>query len=211
MIMVIYLLTAFLLGKFRELPRAADAGRPGHGVPVRQHDQLPRLPRQRDHPDARVHSRDGWSYGCRLDPVSPPGHSHRYAGCGLGHPHHADVAGGVHRGFHHGRAQLHHHNPPGAYPGDDPDAHAAVHLGHRHGHGPRPACLPGTVRERHHDDPRQCARHEFLHAGDQVRLRSRTPTSTPAAVRSCSSTCSGSSATPRSTSWRCPRSASSPT
>ena len=69
--------------------------------------------------------------------------------------------------------------------------------------------FPALVRQRHHDDARPGAGHELLHA--RARLEGENTSATTAAARCCSSTCSGSSAIPRSTSSRCRRSASSPT
>ena len=130
-------------------------------------------------------------------------------GCGLGHHADAGLARDLHRRLHDGRPELRHDRAAGALPRHDDDAHAAVGLGHLHGDDPRPAGLPGAVRQRDHDDARQHARHQLLHAGRG--LDGPASSTTTAAARSCSSTCSGSSATPRSTSSRCPPSASSPT
>ena len=94
-------------------------------------------------------------------------------------------------------------------PRHDADAHAALGLGHLHGHDPRPARVPGAVRLRDHDDARRHARHQLLHAGDQ--FDGREPGHRTAAARCCSSICSGSSGTRRCTSSPCPLSASSPT
>ena len=55
----------------------------------------------------------------------------------------------------------------GALPRHDADAHAAVGLGHLHGDDPRFAGVPRAARKRDHDDSRQDAADEFLHAGRQ--------------------------------------------
>ena len=97
----------------------------------------------------------------------------------------------------------------GAHARHDADAHAADRLGHLHRHRHGAARLPGAVRRLRDDAVRPAARHQLLHAGH--RRDGRAAAAMAAAARSCSSTCSGSSAIPRSTSSRCRPSASSPT
>ena len=69
--------------------------------------------------------------------------------------------------------------------------------------------FPALFVSAHHDAAGPVARHQLLHAGDG--RQGPAARVTQAAARCCSSTCSGSSATPRSTSSPCRRSASSPT
>ena len=92
------------------------------------------------------------------------------------------------RGLDHGRDQLHHHHLQHARAGHDAAQDAAVRVvgaGHR---VPAAAGAAGAGRGDHHADHRPQLRHHLL--------RRR-----PAAATRCStSTCSGSSATPRSTS-----------
>jgi len=63
---------------------------------------------------------------------------------------HVDIAGGVHRRLHHGRAELCGDHPPDAHTRHDAHAHAAYHLGHLSGHGDGAAGLSRHVRGRHH-------------------------------------------------------------
>ena len=129
-------------------------------------------------------------------------------GATLGHHLHARLARDLHRRVHDGRPQLRDDGAAGALPRHDVDAHAAVGVGHFHGVDPRPAGVPGAVRVRDHDDARRTRRHQLLHAGGRCDGRDRRCTA--AAVRCCSSICSGSSVIPRCTSSRCRRSASCP-
>ena len=91
---------------------------------------------------------------------------------------------------------------------NDHDADAALGMGHLHGDDPGPARLPALlVSAVMMTLDLQVGTSFFMPAivsmGEQ--------TGTQVAARCCSSTCSGSSATPRSTSSRYRRSASSPT
>jgi hypothetical protein len=143
-----------------------------------------------------------------LDAVSTAGHPARHAGpCGRHHPD-AGVAGHLRHRLHHGRPELRGDRAAGAHARHDDDAHAAHGVGHLHGHHPGAARVSGPVRQRPDDAAGPDAGHQLLHARAGVEGQQMA---TRAATRCCSSTCSGSSATPRSTSWRCPPSASCPT
>ena len=108
-----------------------------------------------------------------------------------------DHGAGAGRPRHHpGRGQLHHHDHLHARARHDHVPDADLHLEHA-GHQPAGADrLPGAGRRAARAGGRPTAR------GARLRPRQRRR-------RSCGSTCSGSSATPRSTSSRCRSSASS--
>ena len=195
-------------GRVRQLPDPADGRGPRHGVPVREHGQLLALPAggaaaRRELLRARRGERR------RLDPVPAAGHPGRHAGSAPGHHPAARLAGGLRHRLHHGRPELRGDRAAGPHARHDDDAPAADGLGHLHGHHPGVAGVSRPVRQRHHDDAGPDAGHQLLHA--RTRLEGAATEPTRAAIRCCSSTCSGSSATPRSTSWRCPPSASCPT
>ena len=99
---------------------------------------------------------------------------------------------------HHPRRRQHdHHGDLPARPGHDDVAAADLHLEHPGDLDPDPDRVPGADRG-------------AVRPGGRPTLRRPTSSTRPTAGRSCSSTCSGSSGTPRSTSSRCRSSASSP-
>ena len=153
MIMVIYLLTALFLGGFGNylIPLMWVAG---HGVPVHEHAQRLGLSAV-GHYSGRQFLRARRRDRCRLDLVSAAGDIAGNAGHRLGHRADAAVARRIHRGIHDGRPELRHHRAAGPLQGHDPDAHAAVGLGHLHGDDSRPAGIPGAAGQRHHDVVRQ--------------------------------------------------------
>ena len=195
--------------RLRQLPDPADGRRPGHGVSLRQHAQLLDLPAGGAGAGGEL-LRAGRADRGGLDALSAAGDPLRHARRPADR-HHPDarLADALHHRLHHGRAQLRGDGAAGPHPRHDADADAADGLGHLHRDRHGDAGLPGAVRRLRDDDVRPAARHQLLHAGAgrdgrAALLRRRS-------ARSCSSTCSGSSATRRSTSWRCPPSASSPT
>jgi hypothetical protein len=208
MIMVIYLLTALFLGGFGNYLIPLMVGARDMVFPVRQHGELLGVPVRRA-AAARELLRARRTDRRRLDALSAAGDPLRHAGRELGHHPDARVARVLHHRLHDGRVELRRDGAAGAHARHDADAAAAHGVGHLHGDGARAARVPGAVRERHHDDARSPARHELLHARRSSRRGRRS--STAAAARCCSSTFSGSSATPRCTSSRCRRSASCPT
>ena len=129
-------------------------------------------------------------------------------GAGLGHHADARLARRIHRGLHDGRIELRDHGPAGARARHDADAHAAERLGHFHGDRARPARLPGAAGQRHHDDAGPAHRHQLSSCRRSCRWA--ISSTMKGAARSCSSTCSGSSAIRKSISSRCRLSASSP-
>ena len=90
-----------------------------------------------------------------------------------------------------GRDQLHRHDPQHAHAGDDLDAHPALRLVDRGLRGPARARAAGHLRRSDDAPPRPPGGTSFFR---------------PDGARCSTSTCSGSSGTPRSTSWSCPRS-----
>ena len=133
MIMVIYLLTALFLGGFGNYLIPLMVRRARHGVPVHEHAELLGLPAVGDHPDGQL-LRAGRAHRRGLDALSAAGHPARHAGHRLGHRPDAGVAGGLHRRDHDGRPELRDHRAAGALPRHDAAAHAAVGVGHLHGH-----------------------------------------------------------------------------
>ena len=152
--------------------------------------------------------RAGRAHRRRLDALSAPGHSFRHPRAGLGHHSHAGLADPVHHRLHHGRAELRRDGAAGTHTRHDVDAHAPDGVGHLHGHRHGAAGVPGPVRRFGDAAARSPSGHQLLHA--DARRDGPADRNTAAAARSCSSTCSGSSAIPRSTSSRCRPSASFP-
>ena len=106
--------------------------------------------------------------GRRLDAVSAAGGPGRHAGLGPRHRPDARLARDLHHRLHDGRPELRDDRAPGALQGHDADADAAVGLGHLHGDDPGPARVSRAPRLGRDDDARRHARHELLHAGDQL-------------------------------------------
>ncbi len=143
----------------------------------------------------------------RLDALPAASHHDRHARRrGLGHHPDARFSDPFHHRLHDGRPELCRDRAAGTHARHDADAHAAHRLGHLHRDRHGVVGLPGPVRRLRHDAVRPPHRQQLLHAGH--RRDGRAAADTAAAARSCSSTCSGSSATPKSTSWRCRPSAS---
>ena len=165
----------------RELDDSHADRRLGHGV--RPHEQLQLLAaaRGRHHADGLV-LRAGRRHRRRLDAVRPavvadgPGHGPGH----LRHAHHGRV-------LHHGRDQHHRHRAEHARARHDADEDAAVLLDLADHRLPAAGRDAGAGRRHHHGADRPPLRHRLLQ-----RRRRRRPC--------CTSTCSGSSGTPRSTS-----------
>ena len=195
-------------GGLRELPDPADGGRPGHGFSLREHGELLGLSARGAGPGGELlHA--GRSHGFRLDLVPAPSHPLRHSGAGLGHHSDARLPDPVHHRLHHGRIELCGDGVAGAHAGDDADAHAPDGMGDFDGHRPRVAGLPRLVRRLRDDAVRQDPGDQLFHAG---RCRDGRTLEIPRRQSAtCFSTCSGSSAIPRSTSSPCRPSALSPT
>ena len=187
MIMVIYLLTALFLGGFGNyliplMCGARDMVFPYVNMLSYWVYLLAVLVLRRQLLRARRADRRG------LDALSAAGDPRRHAGRGLGHHPDAGLARHLHRRLHDGRPELRHDGAAGALPRHDADAHAAVGLGHLHGHGPGAAGLPGAVRQRDHDDcsTRMLGTSFFMPAivshGRADRARGRQPDPVPAPV-----------------------------
>ena len=173
-------------GRLRQLPRPADDRRARHGVPAAERTLVLALPVRRDHPAALVlrRRRSGQVWLDGLPPLSlqSEGNGQDALDPRPAHPH-ALVA--------RGRDQLHRHDREHAHAGDELDADAALHLGDRH---VRRAAARGAAGALGGADA-AAARPP---GGDELLRRTR------AATPSSTSTSSGSSGTPRSTSWSCP-------
>ena len=174
--------------RLRQLVRAADDRRAGHGVPAHeQHLVLAAAGLVRAAADLDVRSgragrprrRRRLDALCAAVDDGPSG-----AGGGLRHP----LAASRRRLVDPRRDQLHHHDLQHARAGHDAAQDAAVRVvdpGHR---VPAAAVAAGARRRDHHAADRPQLRHHLLLAA------------TAAAIRSSTSICSGSSATPKSTS-----------
>ena len=171
----------------RQLPRPAHDRRARHGVPPPERPLVLALPpRRARHPLELPRGRGRREL--RLDRLHAALDRGVQPGVGPGPldprapPHVALVA--------RGRDQLHRHDPQHAHAGDDLDAHPPLRLDDRG--------LRGAARARPADD---------LGGGHPSSSTARPgrPSSRATTGRSSGSTCSGSSATPRSTSWCCRR------
>ena len=184
---MIFLFIVPVLAGLRELPRAAHDRREGHGVPAPERDVVLVLPGGRARPHGELLRRRRPRAG-RL--VRLPAALRARATCGmpyvgqdlwiLGDPPDDDL---VDRG----RDQPHRHDPQHARAGDDLDAHPALRLDDRDVRDPPRPDAPGRDR-----------------GGDAAPLRppglARASSCRRRAGARCStSTCSGSSGTPRST------------
>ena len=174
--------------RLRQLDRAADDRGAGHGVPAHeQHLVLAAAGLVRAAADVGLRRRRAGRARRRrrLDDLCAAV-DHRPSGPGgrLRHP----VAASRGRVVDPRRDQLHHHDLQHARARHDDAQDAAVRVGRARHRVPAAAVAAGSGRRDHHAADRPQLRHHLLH-------RRRA-----AATRSCSSTCSGSSATPRSTS-----------
>ncbi len=201
MIMVIYLLTALLLGGF------------GNYL-------IPLMVGARDMVFPFVNMLSYWVYllsvlvlvssffvpggptGAGWTLYPPQAISERDAGPSMGHRPHAGQPRHIHHRLHHGWPQLYCDSAAGANQGHDADAHAAFGLGNFHCHHHGAAGFSGAVRGGDHDAVRSSAGHQLLHARHAIHGSDEREQS--AVARYCSSTCSGSSAIPRSISSRWP-------
>ena len=169
--------------RVRQLVRAADDRRAGHGLPAHEQHQLLAAAAGL-HPAAAV----GRSSAAA---PAPAGRSiRRCHRCqpGARHGHGDLLAAPRRRLLDPGRDQLHHHDLQHARAGHDPAQDAAVRLVDPGDRVPAAARAAGAGRRDHHAADRPQLRHALLRSG-----RRRRPDR-------CSSTCSGSSAIPRSTS-----------
>ena len=174
--------------RLRQLDRAADDRRAGHGVPAHeQHLVLAAaglvraaadlgLRRRRAGRARRRRRLDHLRAAVHLRPSGPGGR--------FRHP----VAAHRRRLVDPRRHQLHHHHLQHARARHDAAQDAAVRVGRARHRVPAAAVAAGARRRDHHAADRPQLRHHLLQ-------RRRA-----AAIRCCSSTCSGSSAIPRSTS-----------
>ncbi len=181
--------------RLRQLVRAADDRRAGHGVPAHeQHLVLAAagrvraagpvaVRRRRAGRARRRHRLDDLRAAVDLGPPRP--------GDGLRHP--VDPSG--RRLVDPRRHQLHHHHLQHARARHDAAQDAAVRVVDPGDGVPAAAVAAGAGRRHHHAADRPQLRHHLLRAG------------AAAAIRCCSSICSGSSATPKSTSSSCRASA----
>ena len=174
--------------RLRQLDRAADDRRAGHGVPAHeQHLVLAAAGLVRAAADLDVRRRRAGRARRRrrLDDLCAA-LDHRPSGPGgrLRHP----VAASRRRVVDPRRDQLHHHHLQHARARHDAAQDAAVRVVDPGDRVPAAAVAAGAGRRDHHAADRPQLRHHLLHRV------------TAAAIRCCSSTCSGSSAIPRSTS-----------
>ncbi|KAF1854180.1 hypothetical protein Lal_00014433 [Lupinus albus] len=173
-------------GRLRQLPDPADAGRARHGVSVSEHAQLLGVSAGRAGAGGELF-RTRRAHRCGLDVVSAAGDPAGHAGHRMGHRADAGVARDLHRGGHHGRAELRDHHAAGAHAGHDAHAHAAHGVGHLYGNSARAAGVSSAVRVGHHDAARQDAGHQLLRAGGGVdgaaaQAQRRQPAAVPAPV-----------------------------
>ena len=119
-------------------------------------------------------------------------------GSGLGQDPVAPRGGAVHLLFHDGRPELRHDGVQPPDQGHEADADAAYDLEPPHRVDHRPARLSAADGRRDPAPPRPPPRHELLSARRPLRRR-RGPAERRRLARFCGSTCSGSSAIPRST------------
>ena len=174
--------------RLRQLDRAADDRRAGHGVPAHeQHFVLAAAGLVRAAADLGFRRRRAGLQRRRrrLDDLRAAiDHRPSRPGGRLRHP----VAASRRRLVDPRRHQLHHHDLQHARARHDAAQDAAVRVVDPGDGVPAAAVAAGAGRRDHHAAHRPQFRHDVLHAA------------TAAAIRSCSSTCSGSSATRRSTS-----------
>ena len=184
---MIFLFVVPVLAGFGELPRAADDRRARHGVPAPERAVLLAAPVRRDRllREPLLRAADG-----RLDQLRPPlgrrlPTRRRDRRLDLPDPPHRPVVDP--RGD-----QLHRDDPQHARARHGLGPHAAVHLDDPDLRVPAGARAPGGGGGGDDAAHRPALRH---------RRSSRPP---EAGTRCCGSTCSGSSGTPRCTSWSCP-------
>jgi hypothetical protein len=139
--------------RLRQLPHPADDRRTRHGVPLCEHAELLDLSAVGPGAGGKL-LRARRSGRRRLDPLSAAGHPAGHAGTGMGHHPDDRLPGDLHRGLHHGRAELCDHRASGAHARDDDDAPALVGMGHLRGRDPGPAGLSRPVRRRRDDAAR---------------------------------------------------------
>ncbi len=205
-IMVFFVLSTAPVSRLRQHPDPPPGRRPRHGLPLPERPELLDLPaRLPDHPDLLLRGRGRRGRGMDLLPAAlrPQGLGARLpARAGPLDPGH----GLLHRLLHHGRAQLRDHHPEHAHQGPLAHAHAHDDVGHVPGGDPRPPRLPRLDRGQPDAAVRPQLRHQLLPAFGPRALRPgapdrRRPAAAPGRhARFSGSTCSGSSATPRSTS-----------
>ena len=174
--------------RLRQLVRAADDRRAGHGLPAHEQHQLlaagPGLP-----PAARLVLRLAAAPALAPAPAGRSMRRYRRRGsAGPGGRHGDLLAPPRGRQLDPRRDQLHHHHLQHARAGHDPAQNAAVRLVGADHRLPAAARAAGAGRRDHHAADRPQLRHDLLR-----RLAA-------AATRCSTSICSGSSATPRSTS-----------